>query len=324
MEFLFKKLTENIKSHSNIVIMTHKNPDLDGMGSAIGLAKIVESFKKDCFVVFPDYEVNISLKKGLQSLKDNNVIINFKSVSDILELINDDTLLIVLDTQKTNLVESVEILNSVKDIIVIDHHESGDGKIKNTMFEYNNPGKSSVVEIITGYLKYLNKEVKPIVATLMLAGMEIDTHSFSVNTTQETFRMASFLLDLGTDLVLKKEILKETMSDAIERYEYIKKSYYICDGYVVCDMEEKITMPSKIAILANELLSVDGIIVSFVVGKISGTEYYVSARSTGKVDVEAIMKKLGGGGHMTDAAAQFTNTTSLEIIEKIKKVVMEG
>lgn len=324
MEFLFKKLTENIKSHSNIVIMTHKNPDLDGMGSAIGLSKIVESFKKECYVVIPDYEVNISLKKGLHILSDNNIKVNFKTVSEVLDLINDNSLLIILDTQKTFLVESSDILENVKDICVIDHHEISSGKIENPLFEYINPGKSSTVEIITGYLKYLNKEIDAIIATIMSAGMEIDTHAFSVNTTEDTFRAASFLLKMGTDLVLKKDILKETMDDAIERYEYIKKSYYICDGYVVCDMGDKITEVSKLAILANELLTFDGVIVSFVVGKVSDNDYHVSARSTGKVNVEEIMKELGGGGHLTDAAAQFTDTTGMEIIDRLKSVVMEG
>lgn len=324
MEYLFKKLTENIKSHSNIVIMTHKNPDLDGMGSAIGLSKIVESFKKECYVVFPDYEVNISLRKAICTLNDNNTSINFKSVSEVLDLIDDNTLLIILDTQKNALVESSSILENVKDVCVIDHHENSADKIENTIFEYIDPGKSSTVEIIAGYLKYLNKEIDPIVATIMSAGMEIDTHAFSVNTTEDTFRIASFLLKMGTDLVLKKDILKETMDDAIERYEYIKQSYYICDGYVVCDMGDKITEVSKLAILANELLTFDGVIVSFVVGKVSDNSYHVSARSTGKINVEEIMKKLGGGGHITDAAAQFTDTTSLEIIDKLKNVVMEG
>ncbi len=323
MDYLFKKLTENIKSHSNVIIMTHKHPDLDGMGSAIGLSKIVESFKKDCYIVFPDEEVNVSLKKGINALNDNNINVNFKVAKDVLKLVNDDTLLIILDTQKPSMVECYELLDLIRDIIVIDHHTNSLEHVDNTMFEYINPGMSSVVEIITGYIKYLNKTIDPVIITLMAAGMEIDTNGYSVHTMENTFKMAGFLSRSGLDLTLKKDILKETMEDVMERYEYIKKSYFIRDGYLLCDMGDKIHDISKLAILANELLTFDGVDVSFVVGKINDNCYSVSARSTEKVDVSEIMTKLGGGGHVNAAAAQFTDKTSDEIIKMIKETVGE-
>lgn len=325
MDYLFKKLTENIKSHSNIVIMTHKHPDLDGMGSSIALAKVVESFKKDCYVVFPDESITISLEKGINLLKENNINVNFKKYSEVLEVINENTLLIVLDTQKPMIVENNLLLDKIKDIFVIDHHINSSEHISNTVFEYINSSKSSIAEIITEYLVYLNKTLDPIIITLLSAGMEIDTHSYSLKTTENTFKMAGVLTRFGADSILKKEILKESKDDVIRRNDYIKNSYFIKDGYLLCDMGTDETHDNVyLAILADELLRFDGVGVSFAVGKLNNGNIGVSARSMGKVSVAVLMSAIGGGGHVTDAAAQFTDKSISEVIEMIKKVVMEG
>lgn len=325
MDYLFKKLTENIKSHSNIVIMTHKHPDLDGMGSAIALAKIIESFKKDCYVVFPEEKVTVSLEKGINLLSQNNIEVNFKTYPEILEVVNENTLLIVLDTQKPMLVQNPELLDKIKDVFVIDHHTNSSEHISNTVFEYINSNKSSIVEIITEYLIYLNKTLNPIIITILSAGMEVDTHSYSLKTTENTFQMAGVLTRLGADPIIRKEMLKELKDDVVRRNNHIKNSYFISDGYLLCDMGEKeINDTVDLAILADELLRFDGVEVSFAIGKLKNGNVGVSARSMGKVSAAVIMSAIGGGGHITDAAAQFTDKTNAEVVEMIKKVVMEG
>jgi len=324
MDYLFKKLTENIKSHSNIVIMTHKHPDLDGMGSAIALAKIVESFKKDCFVIYPDDKVTVSVEKAVKLLKENNIEVNFKTYSEVLDIINENTLLIILDTQKPMLVQNSELLEQVKDVFVIDHHTNSSEHISNTVFEYINSNKSSIVEIITEYLVYLNKTLNPIIITIMSAGMEVDTHSYSLKTTENTFKMAGILTRLGADSIIRKEMLKESRDDAIKRNDHIKNSYFIKDGYLLCDMGEDVKDNVDLAILADELLRFDSVEVSFAVGKLSNGKVCVSARSMGKVSAAVIMSAIGGGGHVTDAAAQFTDKSNAEVIEMLKNIVMEG
>ncbi len=324
MEYLFQKLTENIKNHSNIVLMTHKHPDLDGMGSAIALSKIIKSLKKESYILFPKDQVNMSLEKGIQALKEKNIEINFKNYEEILKLIDENTLLIVLDTQVPSIVENSELLTLIKDIFVIDHHTTTANHIKNTIFEYINSSKSSVVEIITEYIKYLNKTLDPVIITLLSAGMEIDTRSYSLKTSENTFKMAGYLTKLGTDPILKKEILKENKADATKRHNYIKKSYYIKEGYLLCDMGDKEKNdPVELALLADELLSFDGVEASFAVGKLNDGQTGVSARSMGQINVAEIMNKIGGGGHITDAAAQFKNLKTKEIIKLIKKALEE-
>ncbi len=324
MDYLFKKLTENIKSHSNVILMTHKHPDLDGMGSAIALAKIIESFKKEAYVVYPKEKATSSVEKAVAALNKNSIIINFKNSAAISKIVNEDSLLIVLDTQKPQLVEDSKLLDKIKDIFVIDHHTNSSDHIENTIFEYINSNKSSVVEIITEYIRYLNKTLDPVIITILAAGMEIDTHSYSLKTTENTFKIAEFLTRLGSDLILKKELLQVSKEEIIRRNDHVKNSYFIRDNYLLCDMGEEINDNVDLAILADELLRFDQVEVSFAVGKIGPNTIGVSARSTGKVSAAVIMEAIGGGGHVTDAAAQFEGKTNAEVIEMIKKVVMEG
>lgn len=319
MNYLFDSLTYQIKNHNRVVIMTHKNPDLDGVGSAICLYEVVKSFKKEAYVVLPNV-VNKSLDNGLKLLIDNKISVDYVDNEKALKLPSEGTLLVVLDTQKPELVECEKLLD-LKDIFVIDHHVNSSLHISNTMFEYIDSNKSSIVEIMTNYLKYLDILVDENILTLMLAGMDIDTHSFSLKTSDDTFLAASFLTKNGAKNEIKNEILKISKEEVIRINNYVKKSYFIRDGFLLCDMD-RVNSNIEVASLADELLRLSGVQVSFALGKIDDT-IYVSARSMGKISVNVIMSAVGGGGHITDAAATFKNKTSKEVIEMLKKIVME-
>lgn len=321
MDYLFKRLTECIKSSNQVVIMTHKHPDLDGMGSAVCLYEVVRSLKKECYIVFPDKQINDSLNKGINLLKENKIHINFINSKDAKKLIKDNNLLIILDTQKSELVENSELLN-MKNIFVIDHHTNSSGHIKNTLVHFIDSNKSSIVEIMVEYLKYLNIKINPIILTLMLTGLEIDTHSYHLKTSEKTFICASYLTRNGASTELKNDILKISKEDILKRREYIKDSYFIKEGFALCDMKE-VDDIVDLAILADELLRIDKVQVAFTVGKTKDNIVHVSARSMGKVSAEFIMSALGGGGHITDAAAVFKDKTNKEVIEMIKNIVME-
>lgn len=321
MNYLFEKLTENIKKHSNIVLMTHKRPDLDGMTSCIALSKICELMKKDAYIVYPTEKVNTSLEKGINALKDKKIKINLLSSKEIEKIINKETLLIILDTQKPELVEDQLIIDKINDVFVIDHHMNSSRHVEKAMFEYINSNKSSTVEIIVCYLKYLKKHLDPIIFTLMLAGLEIDTNGYNLKTSEDTFKIAAFLTKNGADLILKQEILKGSREDFIRRHNYIKNSYYVKDKYLLCEMTEDVYDNVDLAIVADEMLRFDGVEVSFAVGKLSSDVVGVSARSMGKVSVEIIMNTIGGGGHVTDAAAQIKDKEIKEVVEMIKKAI---
>lgn len=321
MNYLFEKLSDNIKSHSNIVLMTHKRPDLDGMSCCIALAKIIESMKKTAYIVPPKEQVNVSLEKGMKAVVDAGVKINFMEDSKI---INENTLLIILDTQKPELVEDLNIVNQIKDVFVIDHHINSSSHIEKAIFEYINSNKSSIVEIITNYLKYLGKTLDKSIITIMLAGMEIDTNNYNLKTTEETFKASAYLAKMGADIFLKQEILKVSREDFIRQHNYIKNSYYIKDKYLLCEMTDEIYDNVDLAIVADEMLRLSDVEVSFAVGKIAEDVVGVSARSMGKISVGIIMSIIGGGGHITDAAAQIKNKSIKEVVTMIKLAIKEG
>ena len=323
MDYMFDKLTEAIKTPSNVLIISHKKPDLDGMGSSIGLYKIVEMFKKPCYIIKPYEAVNVSLSKGLDLLENKKVFIEYKKDNELDDIINDNTLLIVLDTQKPIMVESEELLNKVKDIFVIDHHMNSSSHIANTIFEYINANKSSVAEIITEYYKHLNKFINPHVATVMLAGLEIDTNSYNVKTSEATFRASAYLLKSGANLIDKQRLLKESKEDFIRRQDYVRNSEVINETIAICVMDDMIHDNVDLAMISDELLRFDNIEASFTIGKISKDTIGVSARSIGNISVGMIMSEIGGGGHVTDAAAQIKDKSMEEVKEIITKIVLE-
>ena len=321
MNYLFQKLTENIKNHTNIIIMTHKNPDLDGMSSAICLYEIIKKLKKNVCIITPSKITNNSLLKGINYLKQEKIEINYISNIKNIKKANNETLLIILDTQKPELVEYEELLKT-ENIFVLDHHLSTSTHITNTIFEYINSNKSSIVEIMVEYLKYLNMNVNPAIATIMLAGMDIDTHSYKIKTTEATFQASSFLLRNGAKLEIKNELLKETFNDILRRNDYIKNSYFIKKGFLVCNIG-KVSDIIDLSIVADELLRVKDVEAAFTVGILENKVIRVSARSTGKIDVNEILQKIGGGGHKTDAAAEFKEYQIEEVIKNIKKAILE-
>lgn len=315
MKKLFDILNENIENHKEIVLMTHARPDLDGMGSAICLYNIIKSLNKKCFIIAPKEKKNHSLNKALKLLND----IDFKSY-DELSLSN--PLLIILDTQKPELVEDEKVLE-IKDKIVIDHHISSSDTINDVIYKYDDVNKSSIAEIMAEYVSYLKVSVPNIMMTILLAGMVIDTSNFCIKTTYKTFEMASFLAKNGADFVVMSEILKEPQEDMMERYDFIRNSKEIEKNILMCKMDDKIHNNVEIALLAKELLKFEDIRASFAIGHLSKRIIGVSARSMGSINVGKIMEKIGGGGHLTDAGAQIKDKSVSEVALMIKKALKE-
>lgn len=316
---IFKSLTQYIKKFSSIYIMTHKNPDLDGLGSSICLYMIAKSFKKECYIIDTNDEKNSSVKKMYEVLEQQNIILDTKKENEALQNMNEDTLLIILDVHKPEMVESRKILEAAKHVIVLDHHIKGTNYIKPTDFSYINSGISSVTELMAYYLKYLNKTVDPVIATVMITGIEIDTNNYKLKTTEKTYEAAAILTAMGANSILKQELLKEDKDSYLKRSNFVKHSYMVNDKMAMCTMDDDIYTPKDLAEIAEQLLQFDDVEASFSIGKIQDDVVGVSARSLGNVDVEEIMEKLGGGGHLTDAAAQIKNGT----IEEVKNRVLE-
>ena len=321
MHELFEALNENIKKHDEIIIMTHARPDLDGMGSALALFKIVKSMGKKCYIVSPLKKLYRSLDKAMKLLSQNNITIEFKGEEEIINGKHLNPLLIILDTQKPELVESDRVLDLIDDKIVIDHHIGSLDTIDDTIYKYSDANKSSIVEVMAEYLKFLELEIEPLIMTVLLSGMVVDTSSFNIKTTARTFEMAAYLAKNGADFVLIQDLLKEPREEMVERYGFISNSKEIVKDVLMCKMDDKIHGNVDIALLAKELLKFEDIKASFAIGRLSHRIVGVSARSMGGVNVGDIMEKLGGGGHLTDAAAQIKDKSVEDVAKELERIV---
>ncbi len=315
MNNFFKKLDKEIKQHKNIIIMGHKNPDLDCIGSSLGLYKAIE---KNAYNFRTQEKLNESMKKAFKALEEENI--NFIDKTNYKEYL-EKPLLIITDLHRRSLLEHEEILNEIEDVVIIDHHIIGTDKIESKL-EYIDSKSSSATEIATQYLKYKEKEVDNIIATIMLAGIEIDTNGYNMKTTEKTFRTAAFLMSMGADNILKQNILKISKEEYIKRTKQIEKAYLI-NNMMICKLHKRNYNPSYLATMSEDLLRFDKVEASFTIGKLSNNKIGISARSLGNVNVETYMSALGGGGHLTDAACQLENKTIKEA-EKLLRAIIKN
>lgn len=307
MEEFFKQLTKQIKDCEKIIFMTHQNMDLDGFASILALSEVADAFKKVNYILINNKFTNTSINRSLDKLKSEQLFFNYIYKKDVTKVLTDKTIIIVLDVHKPSMVEMPSLLEKCPNIIVIDHHIKCKQYIQNTVLNYINSNMSSTIEIISKYLKFLNKKVNPIVATMMLAGMEIDTNSFNVKTNASTFSSAAFLMDMGADNILKQELLKEDKDEYIIRQKYIENSYMLNNKIAICTLDNKIVDNKILAQIAENLLQFDNVEIAYAIGYVSKNKVGISARSIGKYNVEPIMKNLFGGGHATEAATQIKN-----------------
>ena len=310
----FKKLDEEVKKHNNVIIIGHKNPDLDCIGSSLGLYKAIG---KNKYIFKTKDKLNDSMKKASKELQQENI--NFVDKTNYKEHL-DNPLLIVTDLHRKSLLEYEQILEEIEDVVIIDHHIIGKDKIESKL-EYIDPKASSATEIAAQYLKHKHKEIDNIIATIMLAGIEIDTNGYNMKTSEKTFKTAAYLMSMGADNILKQKILKIKKEDYIKRTQQIKNSYLIKD-MMICKLEGNNYNPSYLATMSEDLLRFDKVEASFTIGELSNKKIGISARSLGNINVEKIMSSLGGGGHLTDAACQL-DITKDEAETKLKQVIKE-
>lgn len=307
MEEIFKQLTQLIRNCDKIIFMTHQNMDLDGFASILALSSVATSLKKENYILIDNNPKNSSIKKSMNKLKELQLEFNYIYKKEALKYLTEKTIVIILDVHKPTMVEMPSLLMKTNNIIVIDHHIKCKQYIQNTILNYINSNMSSTIEIISGYLRFMNKTVDPVVATMMLAGMEIDTNSFNVKTSSTTYETAAFLMNIGADNVLKQELLKEDKDEYMSRQKYIENSYMLNNKTAICTLDTKIVDNNTLAQIAEDLLQFDNVESAYCIGYISKNKVGISARSLGKENVEHIIKNLGGGGHSTEAATQIKN-----------------
>lgn len=319
MENLFDRVIQLAQNYDKVILMGHHHPDMDSYGSCLGLSCIFDTLNIENYIFLDtNDEENIKSIKPAIQLITNKEYLNKDNYKNI---ITDNTLLIICDTHLKERLEYPQILDSVKNVIVLDHHIKMSNYIKDTELFYIDSSLSCVVELIGYFAKYMKVDIPSIVATIMLAGMEIDTNGFNIKITEKAFICAGYLISEGADPILKQQLLQEEKTNFLRRADFIKSSYIYKKKYAICLLASTKTTQMELAEVSDELLKFEGVVASFTIGQLEKKIIGISARSLGNVDVCDLMKQLGGGGHATDAATQVNNTTIKALEARLKRII---
>ncbi len=320
-------LKELVIESDKVLIMGHKNPDMDAIGSAIGILKVAQMNKREGFIIYNKNEIDTGVQRLMDEIKQNEDLYSrFITPEQAYEIASDDTLLVVVDTHKPSLVNDEKLLNKIENVIVIDHHRRGEEFIKNPLLVYMEPYASSTAELVTELLEYQpkNGKIQMLEATALLAGIIVDTKSFTLRTGARTFDAASYLRSHGADTVLVQKFLKEDINTYIKRARLIENVYFYRDGIVIAKGADDIYCDHVlIAQAADTLLTMDGVSASFVISRRSEDTIGISARSLGEVNVQVIMEHLDGGGHLTNAATQMYDLSTDEAETSLQNAIDE-
>ncbi len=318
-------LVELILSASDVIVMGHKNPDLDSLGSAAGIFAIANFYDKKCHIVLNN--VTSGIKALYERLCDDgryeNVFINSEEAQ---KMIKRRTLLVVVDTHRPFLTECPELLDTARSIVMIDHHRKATGAIDNCALIYHEAYASSACEMVTEMLMYI-KGIRLSRTEIegLLAGITVDTKNFAFKTGIKTFEAAAYLKKNGADTISVRRLFKNSFDEYLARSEIIRTAEIIYGNMAISSLDESVQVDNPtvlIAQAADELLNIQGIEVSYVLCHY-GNQINISARSLGKVNVQKLMEKLGGGGHQAGAAAQLEGVTMEEAVNLLKEKIEE-
>ncbi|UAL52311.1 MULTISPECIES: DHH family phosphoesterase [Metabacillus] len=322
-------LTEIISESDKVIIMGHKYPDMDSIGSAIGILKVAQVNEKEGFIVLDQNEIDTGVQRLIQEVKQHSDLWSrFITREEALEISTDDTVLIVVDTHKPSLVIDEKLLNKVDNVVVIDHHRRGEEFIKDPLLVYMEPYASSTAELVTELLEYQTKRLKMnmIEATSLLAGIIVDTKSFTLRTGSRTFDAASYLRSKGADTILVQKFMREDIDHYVKRSKIIQNTNMLKDGIAIAKSDpdsEDYFDQVIIAQTADTLLAMSGVVASFVLARRNEHTIGISARSLGDINVQLIMEALDGGGHLTNAATQLEHVSLLEAEERLNHAIEE-
>jgi len=309
-------LMELIAQSGQVFIMGHKNADLDAVGAAVGVACLCRKKGKKARIVI-DLERNSSEKllEEIQAVPEYKDV--FVSAQDALVMCDNRSILIVVDTNRPDQVESRELLEAISKICVIDHHRRAADYINPVVVNLHETYASSASELVTELLQYAveKQDVLPIEAKSLMAGICLDTKSFNVRTGERTFEAAAVLRRLGADTVEVKKLLQNDFQDTMAKYQIIRNARLYRQEIAIAALNSGTTRVLA-AQAADEMLNISGISASFVLYP-DGDTVYVSARSIGSANVQMILEPLGGGGNTATAGAQLKNTTVKDALDSL-------
>ena len=320
-------LKELVIESEKVFIMGHKSPDMDAIGASIGILKVVQANDREGYIVVDLQDIDMGVSRLMDEIRKNEGLFSrFISPEQAMEIATDDSLLVIVDTHKPSMVIEERLLDKIDHVVVIDHHRRGEEFINHPLLVYMEPYASSTAELVTELLEYQPKKgkIEMLEATALLAGIIVDTKSFTLRTGSRTFDAASYLRSRGADTVLVQKFLKEDLQTYIQRAKLIENVAYAHDGLAIAKGNENETYHQVfIAQAADTLLTMEGIRASFVISRRSENVIGISARSLGEINVQIIMEILGGGGHLTNAATQLTGVSVDEAEQQLAMAIEE-
>ncbi len=309
-------LMELIDQSSHVLIMGHKNADLDAIGAALGVYCMCRKKGRQAHIVM-DTKYNMAPEFVEEILAVPTYANAFVSGQDAMLLCDNRSTLVVVDTNRPDQVEYQHLLETVPRICVVDHHRRAADYIKPVIVNLHEPYASSASELVTELLQYAVEmdDVLPIEAKALMAGIFLDTKSFNVRTGERTFEAAAFLRQLGADTVEVKKLLQNDFQDTMQKYEIIKSARLYRQEIAIAALSFG-TSRVLASQAADELLNISGITASFVLYP-DGERVFISARSIGQTNVQVVLEPLGGGGNTATAGAQITGSTVKEVLDQL-------
>ena len=318
-----RELNKAIRGSKNVFLMAHKDLDLDALGSCIGLSTVLGQKKKNCYIIIDDKNHELGVEKVLRELEGCIKIIKSEEVDRYLYAKLSKNLLIILDTNKTDLVQSKDILKKIEKKVIIDHHDTSKTTIKSALTIIDNE-VSSTCEMIAELVEHYDVELEPYYATVLLSGIVLDTNNFTLKTTAETYYAAYYLSSLGASAKKVQYLLKQDIMDYTERQKLLADIQTINNRIAFTKATPyTIYRREDLAKVADTLLFFNNIEASFVIGKIGKDTVGISARSLGNYNISKILEKLGGGGDTYNGAARFEKTTISKVEQMLKKEIQD-
>ena len=318
-------LRELLETKDKVIIMGHQLSDIDAIGAAVGVYRICKTINKRAYIILN--EITNSVRPmmdrfiGNEDYEEDMFIQNSRA----LELIDNNTAVVVVDVNRPSYVECPEILNIAKAIVILDHHRQSSEIIENASLSYIEPYASSASEMVAEILQYIydGLKLKQPEADALYGGILLDTQNFTNGTGVRTFEAAAYLKKNGANVTRVTRMFRDDMQDFKARADVIKSAEIYEDKYAISVLHaENLDSPTVVgAQAANELLNVKDICASFVLTNYNG-KIYVSARSIDELNVQVVMERLGGGGHMNTAGAQLECSMD-EAVEKLKATLDE-
>ena len=317
-------LKEIITASDSVIVMGHRMGDVDSFGACIGIYRIAKSLDRKCHILLNDVTMStqplIDLFKGKEEYENDMII----GSQEALARVSPHTAVVVVDVNKPSITDCPELLHEARTIVVFDHHRAGTEVIENATLSYVEPYASSTSEMVSEIMQYIDENIKiyPNEANCLYSGIMIDTDNFVQKTGVRTFEAAAYLRRNGADVTVVRKLFRENVEEYKAKADTVSQAeiYRGCFAISSCDASGTLSPTIVGAQAANELLSIRNVKASFVCTDYQN-QIYVSARSIDEANVQVIMERLGGGGHLNSAGCQMENITIPEAIGKVKQTL---